>query len=60
MEAYGEKYMAIRKKMAEASTKYLSTEAEKTYWNVIEQEMDKLGLSFGTIRNNTALKPSAS
>ena len=50
MEAYGEKYMAIRKKMAEASTKYLSPEAEKTYWNVIEQEMDKLGLSYDELQ----------
>lgn len=50
MEAYGEKYMAIRKKMAEASTKYLSPEAEKAYWNVIEQEMDKLGLSYDELQ----------
>ena len=50
MEAYGEKYMAIRKKMAEASTKYLSPEAEKTYWNTIEQEMDKLGLSYDELQ----------
>ena len=50
MEAYGEKYMSIRKKMAEASTKYLSPEAEKTYWNTIEQEMDKLGLSYDELQ----------
>ena len=50
MEAYGEKYMSIRKKMAEASTKYLSPEAEKTYWNIIEQEMDKLGLSYDELQ----------
>ena len=50
MEAYGEKYMSIRKKMAEASTKNLSPEAEKAYWNVIEQEMDKLGLSYDELQ----------
>ena len=50
MEAYGEKYISIRKKMAETSTKYLSPEAEKTYWNVIEQEMDKLGLSYDELQ----------
>ena len=50
MVAYGEKYIAIRKKMAETSTKYLSTEAEKTYWNTIEQEMDKLGLSYDELQ----------
>ena len=50
MEAYGEKYMSIRKNMAEASTKYLSPEAEKAYWNVIEQEMDKLGLSYDELQ----------
>ncbi len=50
MEAYGEKYMSIRNKMAEASTKYLSPEAEKTYWNAIEQEMDKLGLSYDELQ----------
>lgn len=50
MEAYGEKYMSIRKKMAEASTKYLSPEAEKAYWNVIEQEMDKFGLSYDELQ----------
>ena len=50
MEAYGEKYISIRKKMAETSTKFLSPEAEKTYWNVIEQEMDKLGLSYDELQ----------
>ena len=50
MEAYGEKYISIRKKMAETSTKYLSPEAEKTYWNAIEQEMDKLGLSYDELQ----------
>ncbi len=50
MEAYGEKYMSIRKKMAETSTKYLSPEAEKAYWNMIEQEMDKLGLSYDELQ----------
>ena len=50
MEAYGNKYMSIRKKMAETSTKYLSPEAEKTYWNTIEQEMDKLGLSYDELQ----------
>ena len=50
MEAYGEKYISIRKKMAETSTKYLSPEAEKTYWNTIEQEMDKLGLSYDELQ----------
>ena len=50
MEAYGEKYMSIRKKMAETSTKHLSPEAEKAYWNTIEQEMDKLGLSYDELQ----------
>lgn len=50
MEAYGEKYISIRKKMAETSTKHLSTEAEKAYWNTIEQEMDKLGLSYDELQ----------
>ena len=50
MEAYGEKYMSIRKKMAETSTKHLSPDAEKAYWNTIEQEIDKLGLSYDELQ----------
>lgn len=49
MDAYGEKYNAIRKEMAENAT-FHNTEAEQAYWNVIQKEMDELGLSYDELQ----------
>lgn len=45
MDAYGQRYAEIRKKMAEQVT-FRSDYEEQSYWNVIKKEMEKLGLSY--------------
>jgi hypothetical protein len=53
MDAYGEKYNAIRKKMAE-NVKLGTPEAEASYWGLIQKEMDKLGLSYDELQQKMA------
>ena len=53
MDAYGEKYNAIRKKMAENATLSDPT-FEEAYWNVIQKEMDELGLSYDELQKKMA------
>ena len=53
MDTYGEKYNAIRKEMAENAT-FHNTEAEQAYWNVIQKEMDELGLSYDELQKKMA------
>ena len=45
MDAYGQRYAEIRKKLAEKVT-FGNEQAETTYWNTIEKEMEELGLSY--------------
>ncbi len=45
MDAYGQRYAEIRKKMAEKVT-FGNEQAEESYWNVVKKEMDQLGLSY--------------
>lgn len=53
MDTYGEKYNAIRKKMA-GNVKLGTPEAEASYWGVIQKEMDKLGLSYDELQQKMA------
>lgn len=65
MEAFGEKYIAIRKKMAENAKFGGNAQAESAYWSTIEKEMTKLGLSYDQLQAkmretaNTASKSSS-
>ncbi|HFU4060516.1 TPA: phage tail tape measure protein, partial [Streptococcus suis] len=45
MDAYGQRYAEIRKKMAEQVT-FTNEYEEQSYWNVIKKEMEELGLSY--------------
>ncbi|HEM6397921.1 TPA: phage tail tape measure protein [Streptococcus suis] len=45
MDAYGQRYAEIRKKLAENVT-FGNEQAEATYWNTIEKEMEELGLNY--------------
>lgn len=45
MDAYGQRYAEIRKKLAEQVT-FTNEYEEQSYWNAIKKEMDELGLSY--------------
>ncbi|HFI0055092.1 TPA: phage tail tape measure protein [Streptococcus suis] len=45
MDAYGQRYAEIRKKLAEQVT-FTNEYEEQSYWNVIKKEMEELGLSY--------------
>lgn len=51
MEAYGEKYIAIQKKMSENTSFGGNKDAETAYWNFIKKQMDDLGLSYEELQN---------
>ncbi|TWT12079.1 hypothetical protein [Streptococcus sp. sy004] len=50
MDAFGEKYIAIRKKMAENVKFGGNAQAESAYWSTIEKEMTRLGLSYDQLQ----------
>ena len=58
IDAFGKQYVAIRKSMAEETLKSLNPDAQKQYFNVIEQEMKRLGLSYDEFQG--ALNKAAS